>query len=59
MQCNKRKQFFLEITVTKMMDKVKFTVTFGAFSHPPNRKDVLGGKGGGESNPYLNFKIQL
>ena len=37
------------------MDKVKFTVTFGAFAHPPNRKDVLGGKGGGgggwKSNP--------
>ena len=43
------------------MDKVKFAVTFGAFAHPPNRKDVLGGKGGGgwKSNPYLNFEIQL
>ena len=29
------------------MDKVNFAVTFGAFAHPPNRKDVLGGKGGG------------
>ena len=59
MQWNKRKQFFLGITVTKIMDKVKFAVTFGAFAHPPNRKDVLGGKGWGKSNPYLNFKIQL
>ena len=48
------------------MDKVNFAVTFGAFAHPPNRKDVLGGKGGGgrrggggKRNPYLNFKIQL
>ena len=46
------------------MDKVKFAVTFGAFAHLPNRKDVLcgkggGGAGGGESNPNLNFKIQL
>ena len=40
------------------MDKVKFAVTFGAFAHPPNRKDVLGGKRG-KGNPYLNFEIQL
>ena len=29
------------------MDKVNFAVTFGVFSHLPNRKDVLCGKGGG------------
>ena len=37
------------------MDKVNFAVTFGAFAHPPNRKDVLGGKGGGEQ-PIFKFR---
>ena len=38
------------------MDKVNFAVTFGAFAHPPNRKDVFGGKGGGEEQPIFKFR---
>ena len=59
MQWNKRKHFFLGITVTKIMDKVTFAVTFDVFAHPPNRKDVLGGKGGGgggEEQPIVKFQ---
>ena len=60
MQSNKRKQSFLGITVTEIMDKVNFAVTFDAFAHPPNRKNVLGGKGvgggGGEEQPIFKFQ---
>ena len=55
----KRKQFFLGITVAKIMDKVNFAVTFGVFAHPPNRKVVLGGKGGGGGvKEQSTFKFQ-
>ena len=40
------------------MDKVNFAVTFGAFAHPPNRKDVLDGKGGGGMEEQPIFKFQ-
>ena len=42
-----------------MMDKVNFVVNFGPFAHPPNRKDVLGGKGVGwgvEEQPIFKFR---